>query len=41
MNRAFSPQLSWCPRTWGYAPGWYEAGPLALYRHRTMFKNAT
>jgi len=29
-DRAFSPAVSWGNATWGVAPGWYKAAPLAL-----------
>ena len=30
MGQAFSPLHFQTPATWGAAPGWYGAGPLAL-----------
>ena len=31
MARAFGPRVALAFRSWGVAPGWYEAAPLALY----------
>ncbi|HPC62071.1 MAG TPA: hypothetical protein PKX23_15520, partial [Verrucomicrobiota bacterium] len=30
MARAFGPRVALAFRSWGVAPGWYEAAPLAL-----------
>ncbi len=30
MGRAFSPSSAATLQSWGFAPGWYKAGPSAL-----------
>ena len=40
MKRAFSPLKIVSRFSWGFAPGWYEAGPLALPRRDKSLETA-